>query len=140
MVRIQHYNEQNKICFTLRQWSLLLAIIAFVSISCSGCVKNMFNSFLICQIITSLLTFGAILGLRHTRDAWELVLADLAEEENQNAISVYFSEHQQYKSNKRLLHQSQHVVQGIFYKMLFFCCKIKKNGVKGLHFLYRFPI
>lgn len=64
------------------------------------------------QIITGLLTFGAILGLRHTRDAWELVLADLAEEENQNAISIYFSEHQQYKSNKRLLHQSQHVVQG----------------------------
>lgn len=82
--------EPKKICFTLRQWSLLLAIIAF--------------------IVTAVLTFGAMLGLRHTRDAWELVLSDLAEEDR-NANSVYLDEQEQYKSNKRLLHQSQHVVQ-----------------------------
>lgn len=64
------------------------------------------------QIVTAVLTFGAILGLRHTRDAWELVLSDLAEEDR-NANSVYLDEQEQYKSNKRLLHQSQHVVQGI---------------------------
>lgn len=58
-----------------------------------------------------------ILGLRHTRDAWELVLNDLNDEENENANSVYYNERQQIEANKKLLHRSQHIVQGTFLRI-----------------------
>lgn len=64
------------------------------------------------QIVTAVLTFGMILGLRHTRDAWELVLNDLNDEECENENSIYYNEQQQFKANQKLLHHSQHIVQG----------------------------
>ncbi|KAF2896542.1 hypothetical protein ILUMI_09633 [Ignelater luminosus] len=98
-MQVRGGNQVHKMCLSLQQWAFLFSVIVFV--------------------VTAVLTTCAALGKMHTQDVWELIKADLAEEQEKSYYE-YDNKNGHLSSNEAKLQLSQHFVLMIIW-ILYVC-------------------